>query len=275
MNRNRVAPETGTGRIGYDRLKEELRALGVQAGRHLLVHSSLKAIGWIEGGPAALLEALRAVTEPATLVVPTQTTRNSLTSRAFLADIHGLDDDQQARHIARMPGFDPASTPSQGMGLLAECLRTHPDAVRSSHPQVSFAALGPQAQACVAVHDLDCHLGERSPLAWLEEMDADVLLLGVGYSACTALHLAEYRIGGQRTRPYRCFAIERGVRTEREFTDIYLDDSDFPLLGAELDAGPEVSHGRVGAAPCRLFSMCAAVDFARDWFNRHRRLAIT
>ena len=43
-------------------------------------------------------------------------------------------------------------------------------------------------------HAPDCRLGERSPLARLEELHARVLLLGAGYDACTGFHLAEYRI---------------------------------------------------------------------------------
>ena len=49
-------------------------ALGVRAGDILLVHTSVKALGWIPGGPLAVVQALRdAVGESGTLVVPTQT----------------------------------------------------------------------------------------------------------------------------------------------------------------------------------------------------------
>lgn len=41
-------------------------------------------------------------------------------------------------------------------------------------------------------------MGEKSPLARLEECSAKVLLLGVGYQVCTFLHLAEYRTGGRK-----------------------------------------------------------------------------
>ena len=110
------------------------------------------------------------------------------------------------------------------MGAFAEYLRTRPSASRSSHPQVSFAAIGPRARACTSVHDLDCHLGDRSPLGWLYAADAAILLLGVGYSACTAFHLAEYRLPGERPqRRYQCFTAEGGKRVEHEFTDIDLD----------------------------------------------------
>jgi aminoglycoside 3-N-acetyltransferase len=162
------------------------------------------------------------------------------------------------------------------MGAFAEYLRTRPSAARSSHPQVSFAALGPGAQACTSVHDLDCHLGDRSPLGWLYAADAAILLLGVGYSACTAFHLAEYHLPGAPQRRYRCFTAQGGTRLEHEFTDIDLDDSDFGLLGSDLESAAErgalagLRRGQVGSAVCRLVPMRTAVDFAYSWLAVHR-----
>jgi aminoglycoside 3-N-acetyltransferase len=260
-----------------DRLVADLRSLGLRQGQDLLIHSSLRQVGWIGGGTATLLTAILEVACPeATLVVPTQTTLNSLTSRAFLAATAGLSAQERARFVAAMPGFDPASTPSTGMGAFAEYLRTRPSAVRSNHPQVSFAALGPRARACTSAHDLDCLLGDRSPLGWLYAADAAILLLGVGYSACTAFHLAEYHLRGAPQRSYHCFAVRGGTRIEHEFTDIDLDDSDFGLLGSELESAAErgapvgLRRGRVGSAACRLVAMRPAVDFASSWLAVHR-----
>ena len=226
------------GSVDRDQLAADLRALGLRRGQDLLIHCSLSRVGWVDGGAATLLSAILEVAGPAaTLVVPTQTTGNSLSSKAFRADTEGLDATARARHIARMPGFDPASTPSAGMGAFAEHVRTRPAAHRSSHPQTSFAAVGPQARACTAIHDLDCHLGDRSPIGWLYAADAAILLLGVEYSVCTAFHLAEYRLpGAPRLRSYHCFTVQGGIRVARDFTDIYLDDSDFELIGTELDS---------------------------------------
>ena len=184
------------------RLTSDLQALGLQQGQDLLIHCSFRQIGIVAGGTATLLTSLRDVAGPeATLVVPTQTSLNSLSSRAFLAATGDLDPAERTRFIAAMEGFDPATTPSTGMGAFAEHLRLQRTAMRSSHPQTSFAALGPAAQACTSVHDLECHLGERSPLGWLYERNAAILLLGVGYSACTAFHLAEYRLSGEPAAP--------------------------------------------------------------------------
>ncbi len=265
------------GLVGRDRVVADLRSLGLQRGQDLLIHCSLRRLGGIDGGAATLLDALLDVAGPeATLVVPAQTTLNSLTSSAFLTATAGLDAEERARFVAAMPGFDPANTPSTGMGAFAEYVRTRSSAFRSGHPQVSFAAIGPGARACTSVHDLDCHLGDRSPLGWLYDAGATIVLLGVGYSVCTAFHLAEYRLPGVPRRSYRCFTAEGRTRVEHEFTDIDLDDSDFELLGSELESAATqdrmsgLRKGQVGSAICRLMPLRMAVDFARSWLEVHR-----
>ena len=271
-------PERGL--VGRDRLVAEFRSLGLRRGQDLLIHCSLRQVGWVEGGVATLLSAILEVAGPeATLVVPTETMWNSLTSNAFRAATAGLDAEKRARYVAAMPGFDPGSTSSAGMGAFAEHVRTRPSANRSSHPQTSFAAIGPGAHACTSVHDLDCHLGDRSPMGWLYGADAAILLLGVGYSVCTAFHLAEYHLpGAPPLRSYHCFTIQEGRRVEHEFTDIHLDDSDFELLGMELDVSTGsgtsgLRRGYVGSAECRLVPFRAAVDFACSWLTIHRKKA--
>jgi aminoglycoside 3-N-acetyltransferase len=263
--------------IGCDQLIADLRSLGLCRGQDLLIHSSLRKVGPVDGGPATLLVALRAVAGPeATLVVPTETAQNSLTSRKFFAATTGFDADQLAAYVAAMPGFDPAATPSDGMGAFAEHVRTRPAAHRSNHPQVSFAALGPKAADCTSVHDLNCHLGERSPLGWLYAADAAILLLGVGYDACTAFHLAEYRLPSTRPQTYHCFVAEGERRVERTFTGIVLDDSVFNLLGQAMEAAAShgrtrgLRQGRVGSAPARLIPLRTAVDFADSWLALRR-----
>jgi aminoglycoside 3-N-acetyltransferase len=266
-----------------DQLAADLRSLGLRRGQDLLIHCSLRQVGWIDGGAAALLSAILDVAgREATLVVPAETTWNSLSSDAFRAATAGLDPHERALYVAAMPGFDPVSTPSAAMGAFAEHVRTRPSASRSAHPQTSFAAIGPGARACTGVHDLDCHLGERSPMGWLYAANAAILLLGVGYSACTAFHLAEYRLpGAQPLRSYHCFTSQGGTRVEHEFTDIHLDDSDFELIGTELDsiAGqggkPALRRGHVGSAECRLVPFRMAVDFACSWLGAHRRKKIS
>ncbi|MBF9129554.1 AAC(3) family N-acetyltransferase [Plantactinospora sp. S1510] len=259
--------------IGRSGLTAELRALGIPGGATLLVHCAMSRIGPVAGGPATLLAALLDVLgETGTVVVPAQTPGNSVTSRAFLAATAGLTAEQTAAVEARIPPFDPANSPSEGMGALAEHLRQHDGAVRSRHPQASFAALGADAAAVTAVHDLGCHLGERSPLGALYAADALVLLLGVDYFACAALHLAEYR--RRRPAPQRAFRAylldHQGRRVRRDFRALDLDDTDFPLIGRALDDMSFVRIGRVGGGLCRLIRMRPAVDYAGRWMDEHR-----
>jgi aminoglycoside N3'-acetyltransferase len=253
--------------VNAKELTADLAALGVQPGRDLLIHSSLRRVGDVDGGAASVLAALRAAASThATLVVPAQTTWNSLTSQAFRDATAGLSPAETERYIATIPGFDPATTPSRAMGRLAEQVRTAPDAVRSAHPQSSFAAIGPSAKDCMTGHKMNCHFGEQSPLGWLYRADAEVLLLGVGYNACTAFHLAEYRLPGElRYQKYHCFTSVQGVREPHTFTDIELDDGDFGVLGESIDGESFVRHGRVGRADCRLFPIRSAIDFAVNW----------
>jgi aminoglycoside 3-N-acetyltransferase len=253
-------------------LAADLRRLGLQSGDVVLVHAATRRIGRVAGGAAGVAEALADVigTE-GTLVVPTQTADNSDTSSLHLSQIAGLTPGQSRRFRARMPPFDPVTTPSTGMGHLAEQVRTSPGAIRSAHPQTSFAALGPLADKLMSGHRLDCHLGEFSPLARLYEVDARILLLGVGYDVCTAFHLAEYRYhASPPRREYRCVVSQGGRRRWRRYEDVVLDDRDFGRLGADLEQVGVAATGWVGAAECRLLPLAPAVDFAVAWLHRHR-----
>jgi aminoglycoside 3-N-acetyltransferase len=253
-------------------LAADLRRLGLQAGDVVLVHAATRRIGPVPGGAAGVAAALADVigTE-GTLVVPTHTAANSDTSSLHLAQIAGLTPRQIWRFRARMPPFDPVTTPSTGMGRLAEHVRTSPGAIRSAHPQTSFAALGPLADKLMSGHRLSCHLGEFSPLARLYEVDARILLLGVGYDVCTAFHLAEYRYrASPPRREYRCVVAEGGRRRWCRYEDVVLDDRDFGQIGADLEQAGVAATERVGAAECRLLSLAPAVDFAVAWLRRHR-----
>jgi aminoglycoside 3-N-acetyltransferase len=249
------------------RLASDLATLGLAPGISVLVHSSLRSLGPVVGGPATVVGAIRDVVGiDATIVVPAQTPNNSTTSPAFLAATQGMTPAEVADFEASMPGFVPETTPSFGMGALAEYIRRLPEATRSTHPQTSFAAVGRHASDLMAVHDLDSHLGERSPLAALYDNEAMVLLLGVGYESCTALHLAEYRLPWPpRLREHHCYVDLNGRRTRLDFLAPHLDQTPFGELGIELDVQPFVRSGYVGAAPARLLPMREAVDFAIRW----------
>jgi aminoglycoside 3-N-acetyltransferase len=254
-------------------IAHDLRALGVTAGQILLVSASLRSIGWVNGGAESVVAALCEVLNPdGTLVVLTETADNSDSSRLHLARIAGMTEQEADRFRAEMPPFDRDATPSTCMGRIAEAVRAHPDAIRSDHPQSSFAAIGPMAVKLMAGHELTCHLGEDSPLGKMYGLGASVLLLGVGFSACTAFHLAEYRyIENPPKRSYSCVIKIGSGKEWVDYKDVVLDDSEFEAIGEELDQKKIPDRGRVGNADCRLMPLRKVVDSAREWMHEHRR----
>ncbi|WP_345726235.1 AAC(3) family N-acetyltransferase [Cryptosporangium minutisporangium] len=250
-------------------LAADLRALGVRSGDVLLVHTALSALGWVAGREQAVILALQDAVGPSgTLVVPTQTGSNSDPAEW---QAPAVPPDWWETIRAQLPGFDPARTPSDGMGWLPETLRSWPGAVRSAHPQTSFAALGPAATTLLARHDLDCRFGDRSPLAALAAAGARVLLLGAGYDACTAFHLGEARSAGAPRERLACAVLdENGASRWTSYVDVVADERDFPALGAAWEATGAVTQGVVGSARTRLFDLDAAARFASAWIPVHR-----
>jgi aminoglycoside 3-N-acetyltransferase len=246
----------------------DLRALGLQPGSTVIVHSSLSSIGWVCGGSVAVVQALMDVITPeGTLVMPTHS--------------GDLSDPSYWQHPPvpeawwpiireKMPAYDPCLTPTRGMGHIVEAFRTWPGVVRSSHPQVSFAAWGKQAGSITAHHSLDYSLGEQSPLARIYDRDGSVLLLGVSYGNNTSFHLGEYRASGGRPIVQGAPILENGERVWKTIHDLEWDDDRFEELGAEFEKAHPVKIGQVGSATTRLFSQRAAVDFAMKWMAEKR-----
>jgi len=251
-------------------LVTQLRALGVTPGGVVLVHSSYKSLGFVVGGPQAVVEALLDAAGPAgTIVVPTHTPDNSDPESWSRPPVPHAWWEPIRREA---PGFDVARTPANRyMGRLAELVRTWPGALRSDHPQVSFAAVGRRAAEIVGDHLLADGLGERSPLGAVYRLDGQVLLLGCGHDANTSLHLAETR----RPDPPQLAtgAAVRGpdgVSRWTTWTEVDVDAGDFDRIGADFDKAGGARLGPVGGATARLMSQRAAVDFATEWIPVHR-----
>jgi aminoglycoside 3-N-acetyltransferase len=251
-------------------LTRDLCGLGLLAGDTVLLHASLRSLGWVCGGATSVVLALCDILGPeGTLIVPAQSPDNRDPSRWTNPPVPSSWW-QAIRE--NLPAFDPAVTPAVAMGVIAEQIRTWPGAVRSAHPQTSFAGVGRRAAELLANHALDCQLGERSPLRALERAGARVLLLGTGYSKFTGFHLAEYRLADPPRRKSSCAVrTADGGRDWVTFEDVDLNDSDFARLGADFERScPEVRVGPVGAATSRLVPLPAAVAFAEGWFRQHR-----
>lgn len=247
-------------------LAEDLRALGLRSGDRVLVHASLKSLGWVAGGAVAVIQALQDTLSPSgTLVVPTHT--SGLTDPARWQN-PPIPPEWVPEVRAGLPVFDPDRTPSEWMGAIAETLRTWPDVQRSHHPHVSFAAWGADAAVIVGGHELSMSLGEGPPLARLYDLHARVLLIGT--NNCTSLHLAEVRAGTGTVTTQGAPLIRDGHRQWVRFSDLDYDDTHFAdILDEFSTAQPaDAVTGPLGSAVVRLLEQRPLVDYALGALRR-------
>lgn len=261
-----------TGPATVASLAADLRSLGVGDGDVVIVHTAMSRLGWVAGGPQALvlalLDAVGAGTGRGTIVMPAHS---------------GLSDPARWSNPpvpagwipvirAETPAFDPALTPTRAMGQTVDCFRSHPSTIRSNHPTVSFTANGPLASRIVDDHPLTPSLGEGSPLQRLYDLDAKVLLLGVDHGNNTSLHLAEHRAiwPGKHSYTEGVPVLVDGERRWVTYEDLELDEDDFPAIGEAFAATGLEQAGPIGAGVGRLSSVRAVVDFAVEWIEQHR-----
>jgi aminoglycoside 3-N-acetyltransferase len=256
--------------VTVDGMVADLRALGLDEGMIVVVHSSLSALGWVSGGAQAVVLALQQVLgDRGTLVMPTHSGQ--------------LSDPGEWRHppprdptwvpIIRetLPAYDPALTLPRQMGAVVESFRGQPDVLRSGHPHVSFAARGPAAERVTGSHSLDYSLGEDSPLARVYDLDGWVLLLGVGHANNTSLHLAEYRLPLEMRKRVRHGAplLRDGRREWVWYDDVDNDSDPFEELGADFARETGLERvGRVGGGRARLMPQRPLVDYGVQWLER-------
>jgi len=269
MSEKDVVEHTSTP-LTVESLAAKLRRCGLAVGQTVLVHTAMSKLGWIAGGAeAVILALLAAVGETGTILMPTHNGDNSDPSQWQNPPVPEF-----WWHIYRdhRPAYDPLTTPTRGMGAVAELFRTWPGVLRSSHPAFSMAAHGPNAAFLIAEHDLIDDVGDHSPLGKLYELDGYVLLLGVGHGSNTSLHLAEYRadfIGKQRL-PNGCAMMVGGVRQWVEYDSLDLQSDDFPEIGAAFEAAHGLVVDRINDAEVRFFRQRLAVDFAVQWMEQNR-----
>ncbi len=151
-------------------LREQLSAMNIDPQGTLLVHSSMKAVGQIDGGADAVLDVLCDYMKDGLLVFPTHTWAQM--SPTYMV-------------------FDVKTEPSC-VGLLTNLFRLRKGVVRSFHPTHSVAAIGKDAENYVAGEELTTTPCPRNG-CWgkLYDRNATILFLGCSLKCNTFLHGVE------------------------------------------------------------------------------------
>ena len=154
----------------YNRIRQDLELLGIVRGDVLVVHSSLKSMGYVEGGAACVIDALSdAIGKEGTLMFPTFTYRTSYVDSFY----------------------SNKETPSC-VGLISETFRHADGVIRTNHPTHSVAIRGRLAYDMIQDEEVDdTPMGPRSPYRRLPSVNAKILMLGCGTAHNSFMHAVE------------------------------------------------------------------------------------
>ncbi len=158
----------------YRQLREQIKSAGITPQDTVVIHSSLKSIGEVEGRAEGLIAAFCDHLQEGLLIIPTHT----------WANVH-----------AKQPIFDVRSS-KPCIGALPTVAAFHPAAVRSLHPTHSMAVFGKRAAEYVKGEQRFCDpMPPESCWGRLYDERAKLLLVGVGQQRNTFIHAIEERAG--------------------------------------------------------------------------------
>lgn len=147
-------------------LLTQLENMDIDQNGTIIVHSSMKSIGNVDGGADTVLDAFSNFMKDGLLVFPT----------------HTWD-----RVNKKSPRFH-VDTPSH-IGILTEKFRKRPNVIRSLHPTHSVAALGKDAESFTEGNEkFDTPCARGSSWGKLLDRQAKILLVGVDLKRNTFIH---------------------------------------------------------------------------------------
>lgn len=147
--------------IDFRSFRAALDRVGLPRGSTVCVHSALGSLGFVEGGPRTIIEALiDAVGREGCVAMPSYPTLGSM-----------------AKYLDTNPVFDVRHTPSK-VGSLTELFRTWPGALRSAHPTNPLAAWGDGAEELLRDHECSpTPYGDETPFGRMARMDSSYILM--------------------------------------------------------------------------------------------------
>ncbi len=205
--------------LTFEKLVEGFCDLGVEKGDTLLVHSSYKSLGEVDGGPQTVIRALEealGTDQDGTLIMPT-----------FNFDFN------------QGKPWDVRKTRSK-MGALTEVVRMDPRAKRVFHPFYSFAVLGKHADMLGSLRYKSAY-ERNSVFGKLRDLDGKIMVIGLSYNnSMTFFHHIEQMEGVD----YRFLKKFTGEVTD-ENGNTYTDT--FEMLVRDIDKGVMTMVDPMGA----------------------------
>ena len=236
-------------------IADGFRALGLRAGDVVLLHSSLRSFGHVEGGADAVIDGLLdALGDSGTLLAPTLTGHDRLSPE-------------------NPPRVDLRTAPCW-TGAIPEALRKRPGAIRSTHPTHSCAALGARAEELTRGHELSpTPCGVTSPYFRVALAGGYIAHAGCTLDTCTTCHTVEelanvgYHL--QSAVAYGACIDRHGneVATPCRLHDYGGPQRDFPVLEPVLLERGLMRIGAVGASTVRLIRARGLIETALNYLR--------
>ncbi|NOY98839.1 MAG: AAC(3) family N-acetyltransferase [Chloroflexi bacterium] len=159
--------------LTFDQLLTGFRQTSVQKGDTIMVHTSYKSLGGVEGGVDTVIDVMLELVGPDGTVLFPNFNFQSWTETHY---------------------FDVLETPSR-MGAITEIARLRPDALRTPHPIYSFAVLGRRKEEFAASDDVEAY-GPNSAFARFHKTDGTIVSIGLDFNSTFSMHhYIEYNVG--------------------------------------------------------------------------------
>jgi aminoglycoside 3-N-acetyltransferase len=170
-----------------------LSKLGI-FGERVEVHSSLRSFGYVEGGAETIVNVL--ISNFKTVMMP---------AFCWESNTQPPFDDRPVQNGCDYKFYDNWSKPKKpfivenagiekSMGVVSREFIKHPEVKRSYHAWHSWAVWGDKRDFLISEHSWNT---TNLPIERLAMLGGYVLLIGVSFSSCTAIHVAE-EIAGRR-----------------------------------------------------------------------------
>jgi aminoglycoside 3-N-acetyltransferase len=240
----------------------DLQGFGIETSDTLLIHSSMKAIGEVEGGADTVLDAFIEYMKEGLLIFPTHTWAQ-------------MNEEYRVFHVATEPSC---------IGVLTNLFLKRPGVIRSYHPTHSVAAHGKDAAEYSSGEEFsDTPCPRTGCWGKLYDRKAKILFLGCSPKKNTYLHGVEEwnQIENRLTDFYRPYQImtPQGNLIDRPMRGHHNPIGDISQNYDKMMA-PFLHHGiakegYIGDAKCYLCDAVGMAELTSSYLQRDPDLFLT